>query len=37
MDVHQREFNVVPVLINLGFFVCMAAYMAAYLGFLLAR
>lgn len=37
MDIHQREFNAFPVLINLGLFLIMATYMAAALGFVLAR
>lgn len=37
MDVQQQEFNATPVLINLGLFLIMATYMAAALGFVLAR
>jgi len=37
MDTHQREFNEIPVLINLGLFVIMASYMASAIGFALAQ
>ena len=37
MDVKMQDMNLYPVLINLGLFFCMAAYMASALGYALAH
>lgn len=36
MDIHSRDMNLYPVLINMGLFVVIAAWLASFAGFMLA-